>query len=46
VVDKKICKEKKRQILCPECRTGRNMPWKNWGVAACSEKEEAQQGSI
>lgn len=33
VVDKKICEEEKRQILCPECRTGRKVLWKNWGVA-------------
>jgi len=29
VVDEEICKEKLREILCPEYRTGKKVPWKN-----------------
>jgi len=46
VVDKKIYKEEKREILCPECRIERKVPWKNWGVAVRPEKRKAQQGSM
>jgi len=44
IVDEKIDREELRKILCSEYRTGRKVPWKNWGVVAHPGKGEAQQG--
>jgi len=40
-VNEKICEKEKRQILCPEYRTGKKMPWWDWGIAVHPEKEKA-----
>ena len=34
VVKKKISEKEKRNILCPEYRTGKKQPQQNWGVVA------------
>ena len=35
-----------REILCPEYRTGKKVPWKNWEVAVYPKKEEVQQSGM
>jgi len=44
VVDEKIGKEKLKEILCPECRMEKKVPWNNWEVVVHPKKEKAQQG--
>jgi len=38
-----VSEEERKEILCPECETGKKKLWWNWEVAACPEKENTQQ---
>jgi len=34
-IEGKVLKQERKEILCPECRTGKKKLWWNWGVVAC-----------
>jgi len=34
IIGRKMSKEEKGKVLCPECRTGKRKPWWNWEVVA------------
>ena len=40
---RKVSEQKRRRILCPECRIGRKGEWWNWGKVVHPTEEKAQQ---
>ena len=42
---RKVPEQKRRKILCPECKVKRKREWWNWGEVVCPIQGKAQQGS-
>ena len=43
---KKVSEQKRRRILCPECRVGRKREWWNWREAAYPTEGKVQQDGM
>ena len=42
----RVSEQERREILCPECRTGKKKSWQDWRVAVCPIEGKAQQSGI